>query len=233
LHDVLSSVSRVMLPPLPELASRRTSTSLHIGTATAIFVAELAAAWITARVDGASLLPTAIWIVALGVAGLCIVLVVERVAMRRGKALREGRLSPGWLVTLGTVAILIASLFWVLPLKMWVAEDGARQVANRLLSHPTCSTSSAALRSVGTLLTTKQVCAYGTEDAVYFVGNQVLDSSTGDMVNKGILYAPSGFGSGLGAITRTCVRRLIGPWWVYQDLILECPSGFVPMGGGP
>jgi hypothetical protein len=221
------------VPELPELASKRSSTSLHVGIAVPIFVGELVTAWLTARVDGQNLNSTAFWIVGLGLAGLVGVYVVERRAKKRGKVLRERRLSPGWLMTLGTVATLFCSLFWVLPLKMWVAEDGASRVANQLLADPRCSSSSAALRSVGTLLNAKQVCAYGTTDAVYFVGNQVLDGSTGDMVTKGILYAPSGFGSGLHSVTRICVSPLIGPWWAYQELLLECPAGFVPMGSGP
>jgi hypothetical protein len=31
----------------------------------------------------------------------------------------------------------------------------------------------------------------------------------------------------------TCVRHLVGSWWVFQDLILDCPSGYQVVGSSP
>jgi hypothetical protein len=191
-------------------------------------VVEIVLIWATSEVEP-SLTTPVLLVLAVGIIGVGVTILVDSAPADQISTRRRGP-HPAWLAVVGTIVMMIAGFSWILSFKMWMAEGAATQVANRLMDRQTCSTSPADLGSVGSLMSATKVCGYYQPDPlVLFDGHPVVDSSTGDQVEKGLLYAPGGF-EGIGM---TCVRHLVGSWWVFQDLIVECPSGYQVVGSSP
>ena len=120
--------------------------------------------------------------------------------------------------------------------KMRIDEASATQVAKRLVADPPadvmCETSPSDLDAVTDVMKATAVCLYGSNPTwskeVVFKGGMVSAPGVpGDHVTTGLLYSDF---RGLPRVFDMCLRHLLGPWWAYEQLILECPTGYTAMG---
>ncbi len=120
--------------------------------------------------------------------------------------------------------------------KMQLDEVSANQVAQRLITHPPadamCETSQSDLAAVTDVMRATAVCLYGSDPTwskeVVFKGAMVSAPGVpGDLVATGLLYNTF---RGRPRVFDMCVRHLLGPWWAYEQLILECPAGYMAIG---
>jgi hypothetical protein len=162
---------------------------------------------------------------------------------------RFGRASPRmWqvgVVVSGLLVLVTATVLWselaggpsTLAIdKMRIDEASATQVAKRLITNPPpaalCETSPSDLAAVTDVMKATAVCLYGSNPSwskeVVFKGGIVSAPGVpGDHVTTGLLYSTF---RGLPRVFDMCVRHLLGPWWAYEQLILECPAAYTGIG---
>lgn len=146
-----------------------------------------------------------------------------------------------------TAAVAVAATAWALPFKMWVDSGSATAVARKLIANSgsgelrgvvgrVCTDDPADLSSVSDVMTATSVCVFRdqgprpTAEVALFKGSSVAAPDVpGDTVTQGILYSPQ---AQMPVVWDSCERHIQGHWWAYEELILECPSGYTPHGSG-
>ena len=222
---------------LPETAGKpktsetevRLSRRLFVFVVLGTLVVELVATWTTSKVDVSLVVPVVL-VLRLGIVGLIAVRLLYLLFQRRAQreAARKGESSLGWerapsptyrrgfwVILVGTVVLIVVTVIWVLPLKMWAVEGAANRVAEQMLGTPAnapCQTSPSALNTVASLMSAVQICGSAAPDStVWFQGKVAPYEANG--IAEGLLFAPSGF----GRIGPLCVKHLVGSWWAYYD----------------
>jgi hypothetical protein len=209
--------------PAPAPGPQRVHRATFGAAFLAICVVNGLVAWFVPRVD------RPIWLASLIVLGIDALAVAAIVTAGQdfGLARSARALLSAGLVVVG-VAAAYAAWSLVLPAKIG-GDAGAARVAEHLLAQPasnTCESSPRGLDTVGSLLAAKEVCVYGTGSHrfVEFIGR----AEPARNVDQGLLFSRSGVSSYQDP--DLCVRHLDGPWWQYEQLILDCPLGFTGIG---
>jgi hypothetical protein len=191
-----------------------------------IFEIEALLAWYVPALDRPVWLATTI-IAAVGLAALLLANLVRR----RRHPVGARRVVSALVLALTAFTGYVA---WSVTVPAKISDDtAAATVADRLLAGSAtgvCEHRVADLASVGSLLTATSVCVFGTGSHrwVEFVGpSTAAPGVPGDHVRSGLLFTRSDhFGD-----MDLCLRHLEGRWWQYEGLILECPTGYTPIGG--
>ena len=160
------------------------------------------------------------WKVVAPVAGIWLVAVAAATGIGR-------RIWPatGWLIAGSSVLAVLTGLwaaYWVLPTRMMAEDASATSIARTFLAQPGCRATT--IGAVGPLSNPTQVCALGgTGHDREVVEFDRFGTSEGSRYFYGLLYAPH-----LNRPTEPdlCFQHLYGAWWQYQELILNCPSGW-------